>query len=142
MPLFIYLFIYFVATIPYNMAEAKGAILGTESMKDGDEVGKRQTYEYNATLVKIKAHNKIIHKVHTYHSSSIAALVELYDALPLHFLQATGSVCLLREGDASRSHLDWAVVTCVNLVLHQLCFSKVFRSGRENMLVFEEKLSH
>ena len=74
--LFIYLFIYFVATIPYNMAEAKGAILGTESMKDGDEVGKRQTYEYNATLVKIKAHNKIIHKVHTYHSSSIAALVE------------------------------------------------------------------
>ena len=43
------------------MAEAKGAILGTESMKDGDEVGKRQTYEYNATLVKIKAHNKIIH---------------------------------------------------------------------------------
>ena len=76
MHLFIYLFIYFVATIPYNMAEAKGAILGTESMKDGDEVGKRQTYEYNATLVKIKAHNKIIHKVHTYHSSSIAALVE------------------------------------------------------------------
>ena len=64
------------ATRARDMAEAKGAILGTESMKDGDEVGKRQTYEYNATLVKIKAHNKTIHKVHTYHSSSIAALVE------------------------------------------------------------------